>query len=603
MKNFRFIIKYSPLSKFKPLRNLDDSAAILGKRFLSTSSTDKLQWSYTQGPGDVPLLGATIGQLLQQRAERHPDKTAVVFSGSGDRLTFSELLEQADQLAAGLLSLGVKKGDRVGIWGPNMMEWVVTQYATARAGIILVNINPQYRPEELEFTLNKVGCKVLIAAEEFKRQSYYETLFYLVPELAATKTGQIHSHLLPHLKHIIMMGNNSYSGTIKYNELMKAGTNKDRTEIQNLQTKHQFDEPINIQFTSGTTGNPKGATLSHHNIVNNSYFVAKRLNYDKEDTRICMPVPLYHCFGMVLGSLCNVTAGSTCVYPSQTFDAGATLKAAAEEKCTSMYGVPTMFIDMLNHHDFDTFDLSSLYTGVMAGSPCPIETLRQVISRMNMDRVTVCYGLTETSPVTHQSLPTDEPEKRVTTVGQPQSHVECKVIGENGDICSVNTPGELCTRGYNTMLYYWDEPSKTQEVIAIDRWFHTGDIAEIDESGFCKIVGRIKDLIIRGGENVYPTEIEQTIYKHPKIKDVQVVGVPDQRLGEEICAWIQVKENQTVTEEEIKSYCKEKLARFKVPKYIAIVDEFPLTVTGKVQKFKIREVAMEKLGLEHIRPH
>ncbi|XP_048773369.1 medium-chain acyl-CoA ligase ACSF2, mitochondrial-like [Ostrea edulis] len=603
MRSFRFL-KCTPLSKFKPINNplADGSVAVYVKRCSSTSSS-KLQWSYAHGPGDTPLLGATIGQLLQQRTERHPDKTAVVFSATGDRLSFSELLDQADQLAAGLLTLGVKKGDRVGIWGPNSLEWVITQYATARAGIILVNINPQYRPSELEFTLKKVGCKVLIAAEEFKGQSYYEYLFHLVPELASSSTAQVHSHLLPDLKHIIMMGNKSHSGTLNFNDIMMAGTNENRAEILNLQNKVQFDEPINIQFTSGTTGNPKGATLSHHNIVNNSYFIAKRLNYDKNDTSICVPVPLYHCFGMVLGSLCTVTAGSTCVFPSPTFDAGQALKAAAQEKCTSMYGVPTMFIDMLNHHDFATFDLSSLYTGVMAGSPCPIETLKQVISRMNMDRVTVCYGLTETSPVTHQCYPTDDPEKRVSTVGRAQDHVECKVIKEDGTVCPISESGELCTRGYNTMLYYWDEPRKTKDVIGTDRWFHTGDIAVMDEDGFCKIVGRIKDMIIRGGENVYPTEIEQVIYKNPKVKDVQVVGVPDKRLGEEICAWIQVKENQSISEEEIKSYCRDRLARYKIPRYIMIVNEFPLTVTGKVQKYKIRDVAIEKLGLEHMTPN
>nr|XP_022323457.1 acyl-CoA synthetase family member 2, mitochondrial-like [Crassostrea virginica] len=605
MRSFRLFRKCNTLSRAKPNKYTlrDDRDIINGfKRYYSLSPAGKLQWSYAQGPGETPLLGSTIGQLLQYQAETLPDRPAAVFTATGDRLTFSELLDKADQLAASLLTLGIKKGDRVGIWGPNTVEWLITQYAAARTGIILVNINPQYRPEELEFTLKKVGCKVLVAAEEFKGQSYYEMLFHLVPELANTKSAHIKSHLLPDLKHIIMMGNKSHLGTINFKDILEAGSNKERTEIQNLQNKLQFDEPINIQFTSGTTGNPKGVTLSHHNILNNSYFTAKRLNYDTNDTRICVPVPLYHCFGMVLGSLCSVTAGSTCVYPSPTFDAGQTLKAASQERCTSMYGVPTMFIDMLNHRDFDSFDLSSLYTGVMAGSPCPVETLKQVISRMNMDRVTVCYGLTETSPVTHQSLPTDAVEKRVTTVGRPHSHVECKVIGEDGGTCPINTPGELCTRGYNTMLYYWDEPGKTNDVIGIDRWFHTGDIAEMDEEGFCKIVGRIKDMIIRGGENVYPTEIEQVIYKHPKVKDVQVVGVPDERLGEEICAWVQVKENQSVSEEEIKAYCKEKLARFKVPKYISIVPEFPLTMTGKVQKYKIRDIAIETLKLKHVAP-
>ncbi|KAJ8316422.1 hypothetical protein KUTeg_006436, partial [Tegillarca granosa] len=437
------------------------------------------------------------------------------------------LVTRSDQLAAGLLSLGLKKGDRIGILGPNSLEWILTQYGTSRAGMILVsivNINPQYKQDELEYALNKVDCKAIIVAEDFKGQSYYEMLFQMIPELARAKPNDLHSHM----------------GTLKFSDIIKAGTSKLRTDILDMQSKLQFDEPINIQFTSGTTGFPKGATLTHHNIVNNS----RRLGYHEKETAICIPVPLYHCFGMVLGSLMMVNHGSRCVFPSGSFDARKTLQSVSDEKCTSLYGVPTMFIDMLNHPEFTSFDLTSLYTGIMAGY---------------MD---------------------DELDKRVSTVGRAHPHTEAKVITENGDVAPIGVPGELCTRGYTTMLKYWNDSDKTRDVIKEDRWYHTGDIGEMDEEGFVEIVGRIKDMIIRGGENVYPLEIEQLLYKHPKVKDVQVVGVPDKRLGEEICAW---------------------LARFKVPRYVEFVEEFPLTVTGKVQKFKIRDKAAHNLGLDQIR--
>ncbi|XP_048240735.1 medium-chain acyl-CoA ligase ACSF2, mitochondrial-like [Haliotis rufescens] len=563
----------------------------------SHTALEKLTFSYAHGASSTPLFGETIGKRLQHQAEINPDNEAIVFSRDNVRRTISQLLDQADQLAAGLLQLGVGRGERVGIWGPNSLEWVLTQYATARAGIILVNINPQYKEQELEYALNKVGCKALIAAPGFKDVDYYQLLFKIIPELATAPPGDIHSHILPQFKMLIMIGDHQYRGALKFSDVMEAGTSKDRAAILDLQRRLQFDDPINIQFTSGTTGFPKGATLSHHNILNNSYMVGQRLGYHQRETRVCMPVPLYHCFGMVLGCLQIPSHGACCVFPSPSFDPEATLQAVEQERCTSLYGVPTMFIDMLNHPNFSRYDYTSLYTGVMAGSPCPAAVMTKVNQLMHMPEVTVCYGLTETSPVTMQSFRHSPQEKRVSTVGQCGAHTEAKVVDEAGEVVPIGTPGELCTRGYTTMLGYWGDVDKTAEVIKPDRWFFTGDIATIDEEGYCRIVGRTKDMIIRGGENIYPTEIEEQLYKHPKVKDVQVIGVPDERLGEEVCACVQLQDGQTTTEAEIKAYCKERLARFKVPRYIQFVTEYPLTVTGKVMKYKIREDAVKSLGL------
>ncbi|XP_046554256.1 medium-chain acyl-CoA ligase ACSF2, mitochondrial-like [Haliotis rubra] len=569
----------------------------------SHTAVEKLTLSYTHGASSTPLFGVTIGKRLQHQAEINPDKDAVVFIRENVRRTIAQLLDEADQLAAGLLQLGVRRGERVGIWGPNSLEWVVTQYATARAGIILVNINPQYREKELEYALNKVGCKALIAAPGYKDMDYYQLLYSIIPELATAHPGDIHSHILPQLKLLIMMGDDQYRGALKFSQVMEAGTSKDRAAILDLQNRLQFDDPVNVQFTSGTTSFPKGATLSHHNILNNSYLVGQRLDYHQRETRVCMPVPLYHCFGMVLGCLQIPSHGACCVFPSPSFEAEATLQAVQQERCTSLYGVPTMFIDMLNHPNFSRYDYSSLYTGIMAGSPCPAAVMTKVNQLLHMPEVTVCYGLTETSPVTMQSYRDSPTQKRVSTVGQCGAHTEAKVVDEAGEVVPVGTPGELCTRGYTTMLGYWNDPDKTAEAIKPDRWFFTGDIATIDEDGYCKIVGRTKDMIIRGGENIYPTEIEELLYKHPKVKDVQVIGVPDERLGEEVCAWVQLKDGQTVTDVEIKAYCKERLARFKVPRYVQFVTEYPLTVTGKVRKYKMREDAVKSLGLGDIHAH
>ncbi|XP_076446786.1 medium-chain acyl-CoA ligase ACSF2, mitochondrial-like isoform X2 [Babylonia areolata] len=562
-------------------------------------SGQKLTLSYTHGVSDQPLLGTTVGRLLQDRVDTHPDRDAAVFYKDGQRLSFQQLLALADQLAAALLSLGLEKGDRVGIWGPNSVEWVITQFATARAGLILVNINPMYLQHELEFALMKVGCKALVAAPSFKQVDYYHLLFDLIPEMAACPDGKIHSHRLPHLKLLIMMGKDKVRGAFRFDDLLVAAGPQEVRAIADLQDSLQFDDPINIQFTSGTTGSPKGVTLSHHNIVNNSYSVGRVLDYDNRETRICCPVPLYHCFGMVLASLQMVCHGATVVYPSAAFDPAVTLHTVQDERCTSLYGVPTMFIQMLSHKDMETVNFSSLYTGVMGGSPCPIEVMRRVIDKMGMKEGTVCYGSTETSPVTFQTRRDCSLEKRVSTVGQVHNHVEAKVVGENGEVLPVGVTGEVCTRGYTSMLGYWDDHERTAECLTQDRWFHTGDQGVMDEDGYCHIVGRLKDMIIRGGENVYPVEIEQMLYHHPKVMEVQVVGVPDERMGEEICAWIQVNQGETVTETEIKDFCKEKIARFKIPRYIKFVESFPMTVTGKIQKFKIREQAIKDLALEH----
>ncbi|XP_070197627.1 medium-chain acyl-CoA ligase ACSF2, mitochondrial-like isoform X2 [Littorina saxatilis] len=435
---------------------------------------EKRKWSYSHGVSDIPLLGVTIGNLLQDRVEQHPDRDAVVFYQDGQRLSFQQLLNQADQLAAGLLSLGLKQGDRVGMWGPNSREWVLTQYATARAGLVLVNVNPLYRKHELEYALKKVGCKALVAAPRYKELDYYETLFELIPELATDPVGDIKSRTLPDLKMLIMLGQEKFRGAFKFDNILNAAGPSEVKAIFDIQDMVQFDDPINIQFTSGTTGFPKGASLSHHNIVNNSYFVGQRLDYHNRVARICCPVPLYHCFGMVLGCLQVPCHGATMVFPSKAFDAGVALQAVEAEKCTALYGVPTMFIDMLNHETLTKVDLSTLYTGIMAGSPCPIEVMRKVIEKMHMKEVTVCYGSTETSPVTFQSLRDSTVEKRVSTVGLVADHVEGKVVDENGRIVAVGVTGELCTRGYTTMLGYWGDTEKTAECIKQDRWFFTG---------------------------------------------------------------------------------------------------------------------------------
>ncbi|ELT89489.1 hypothetical protein CAPTEDRAFT_222402 [Capitella teleta] len=562
---------------------------------------DVVGWSYQQGEADRPLIGKTIGKLLHEVAEENPDRDAAVFVQDNERLTFEDLLVECDTFGAGLLSLGFKPGDRIGVWAPNCKFWVIAQYATARAGLILVNVNPAYQARELEYALKKVQCKGIIAAETFKTQDYYGMLSSICPELETSAPNDLKSERLPDLKSVIMISEKKFPGALSVHDVMTSGESTAfNRRLLEIQDKIQFDDPVNIQFTSGTTGNPKGVLLSHHNIVNNSYFSALRLNYHQKPHRICIPVPLYHCFGMVIGSLQNVTSASTTVYPSGSFNPEACLKAIEQEKCTSLYGTPTMFIDILHLPNFDDYKIDSLNTGVMAGSPCPIEVMKQVRTKLHMPEVTIAYGTTENSPVTFQTYQDDTIERQVSTIGRPLHHVEVKVVDREGRIVPVNTPGELCIRGHVVMHSYYQDEAATAEVIGPDRWYKTGDLATLDEHSYAKIVGRIKDMIIRGGENIYPLDVEQILYENSKIEDVQVVGVPDPRLQEQVCAWIKLKEGQTATADEIKEFCKGKISHFKIPHYIQFVEEFPLTVTGKVQKYKIREMATEQLGLSEV---
>src|SRR5579883_1443739 len=556
------------------------------------------RWSYTSGTSDTPLLGLTIGDMFDQTAATYPDQPALISRHQNIRLTYRELQAQVDQCARALLHLGITKGQRVGIWSPNRAEWCITQFATAKIGAILVNINPSYRLLELEYVLNQSGCSAIVIAAAFKTSNYTEMLNSLAPELAHCEIGKLQSEKLPELRTVIRMGEDRVPGMLPWPELMALGERVSQEELQRVQREQEFDDPINIQYTSGTTGFPKGATLSHHNILNNGYFVARLQNFTHED-KLCIPVPLYHCFGMVMGNLGCVTHGATMVYPSEGFEPLAVLETVQEEKCTALYGVPTMFIAELDHPDFSKFDLSSLRTGVMAGSPCPVEVMKKVILLMHMSEVEICYGMTETSPVSTQTRIDAPLDKRVSTVGVIHPHLEIKIVDPNtGQVVPIGKPGELCTRGYSVMLGYWNNPEATAEAIDRARWMHTGDLATMDTEGYINIVGRIKDMIIRGGENVYPREIEEFLYTHPKVSDVQVIGLPDPKYGEEIAAWVKVKPGEQLTEGELKEYCKGKIAHYKVPRYIKFVDEFPMTVTGKIQKFLMRKQSIEELGLQ-----
>jgi fatty-acyl-CoA synthase len=484
----------------------------------------------------------------------------------------------------------------LGIWSPNNAEWVVTQLATARAGIVLVNINPAYKIDELRFALTRVGCKGLITAARFKSSDYIGMLRSLAPELDHATPGNLRAVALPELRSVIQIGGSSSPGILAFDAVARLADRIDIERVRERATLLQFDDPINIQFTSGTTGAPKGATLTHHNLLNNGFFVGEALQLTDRD-RVCVPVPLYHCFGMVLGNLACLTHASTVVYPSEGFDPRAVLETVAEERCTALYGVPTMFIAELEHPEFSTFDLGSLRTGIMAGSPCPVEVMKRVVADMHMREVTICYGMTETSPVSFQTALDDPLDRRVSTVGRVHPHVEVKIVDEEGRIVPPDTAGELCTRGYVVMLGYWDDPVRTAEAVDTAGWMHTGDLATLDADGYCNIVGRIKDMVIRGGENVYPREIEEFLYGHPKIQDVQVIGVPDHKYGEEICAWIVPKPAVVLTIEEIRAFCEGRIAHYKVPRYVKFVEAFPLTVTGKVQKYVMREHMKQELGL------
>jgi fatty-acyl-CoA synthase len=553
--------------------------------------------SYVHGASGQALIGQTIGQFFDAVCAAHAERDALVVRAQNVRLSYAQLREKVDALACGLIRLGLRPGDRIGIWSQNNLEWVLTQFATAKAGLVLVNINPAYRRAEVEYALNKVGCRALILAPEFKGSQYLGMLAELAPELAQCAPGELRSATLPSLQTVIRLGAETTPGMLNFDSLLVSPTQAERTALEELGLTLQFDEPVNIQFTSGTTGKPKGATLSHHNILNNGFFVGEAIRLVAGD-RVCIPVPLYHCFGMVMGNLGCLTHGATMVYPAEAFDPLATLQTVAEERCTALYGVPTMFIALLDHARFAEFDLSSLRTGIMAGSPCPVEVMKRVIDKMHMREVTIAYGMTETSPVSFQTSPDDPLEARVSTVGRVQPHCEVKIVDSAGRIVPRGTPGELCTRAYSVMLGYWDDEAKTLEAIDAAGWMHTGDLATIDEEGYCRIVGRIKDMVIRGGENIYPREIEEFLYRHPAILDVQVVGVPDEKYGEELCAWIILREEGSLTEADVRAFCEGQIAHYKIPRYISFVDSFPMTVTGKIQKFLIREQMKRKLQPE-----
>jgi len=553
--------------------------------------------SYVCGISDTPLLGETIGRSLNRARERWGDREALVSPSHGVRWTWHEFAERVDALAAGFLALGLARGERIGIWSLNRPEWTLTQFAAAKAGLILVTINPAYRLSELEFALSKVGCAAIVTATSFKTSNYMEMLSTLLPELADSEPGHLEASRLPQLRAVIQIGGPAVPGTIAFEQVAAMGGARHREQIKALGNELQFDDPVNIQFTSGTTGSPKGVTLTHHNILNNGYFTGRAMRLTEQD-RICIPVPLYHCFGMVMGNLASVTLGATMVYPGEGFDPLATLRTIEQEKCTTLYGVPTMFIAQLDHPEFSRFNLKSLRTGIMAGAPCPIEVMKRVNKEMNMGEVTIAYGMTETSPVSFQSAVDDPLERRVSTVGRIHPHVEVKVVDLEGRIVPRGARGELCTRGYSVMLGYWDEPAKTSDVLDRNGWMHTGDLAVIDDEGYCNIVGRIKDMVIRGGENLYPREIEEFLYRHPKIQDVQIFGVADERYGEELCAWIRVRAGEALTADEVRAFCHGQIAHNKIPRYVEFVEEFPMTVTGKIQKFLMRDAVERRLGLK-----
>ncbi|MBR7898882.1 AMP-binding protein [Burkholderia multivorans] len=553
--------------------------------------------SYVRGATDVPLSEATIGRFLRDTAERFPERPAVVFREQQVRWTWREFAAEIDVLAAGLAALGIRKGDRVGIWSPNRSEWLLTQFATARIGAILVNINPAYRLAELEYALNKVGCTAVIAAERFKSSAYVEMLQTIAPELANAAPGELRAARVPSLRTVVSMGDVAPPGMFRFADVIARGrASVDSAALDALGATLAATDPINIQFTSGTTGSPKGATLTHRNVVNNARFIARAMRFSEQDA-LCIPVPLYHCFGMVLAVLACVSTGAAMVFPGEAFDPVATLAAVAEERCTALHGVPTMFIAELDHPEFAKFDLSTLRTGIMAGSPCPIETMKRVVSQMHLSEITIAYGMTETSPVSFQSSTDDPLEKRTTTVGRVQPHLGVKIVDPSGEIVPVGVTGELCTKGYSVMLGYWDDDAKTREVL-IDGWMHTGDLATLDAEGYCNIVGRLKDMVIRGGENVYPREIEEFLFRHPKIQSAQVFGVPDPKYGEELCAWIVLRADEQMTEDDVRTFCQGQIAHYKIPRYIRFVDELPLTVTGKVQKFVMRERMIDELKLD-----
>ena len=554
--------------------------------------------SYASGTSEKPLLGDTIGNKFDEIASKYPEREAIVSIHQNIRFTYDELAKEVNTLTKALISSGFKKGERVGIWSSNNVEWLLTQYAAAKAGVILVTINPAYRSHELDYVLGQSGCKGLILQNQFKTSDYESMISEICPEINEVNPGELKSNKFENLTTIISMTSSKVKGIYDWKEFLNLSKNIDDKELEIRQDDLDVDDAINIQYTSGTTGFPKGATLSHHNILNNGYFTGATMNFTEKD-RLVVPVPLYHCFGMVLANLACLTHGACVIYPSEGFEPDLALKAVEDENATALHGVPTMFIAELALSNFKEYDLSSLRTGLMAGSPCPIETMKQVIELMHMTEVEIAYGMTETSPVSFQTKVDSPMEKRVGTVGSVHPHVQVKIIDpDTGKICSVGEAGELCTRGYSVMLGYWENPEGTESAIDSKGWMHTGDTAVMDEDGYVNIVGRIKDMIVRGGENVYPVEIEDFLMAHEDIEAVQVTGVPDPKYGEEIIAWISLKEGKNLSEDDIKEFCKGKVAHYKVPRYIRFGNDFPMTVTGKVQKYKMRETSIKELGLK-----
>ena len=553
------------------------------------------QDSYVRGDTAPALIGATIGAYLDEVARRYGTREALVIPHQQVRWTYAELKRRSDDFAAGLLSLGLEPGNRVGIWAPNCAEWVVAQFATAKAGLILVNINPAYRTSELEHVLRAVECRAIITATRFKSSDYLAMLNTLTPELAEDREV-LTSARLPALRHVITISKELHAGCTPFAAISGRADEDARRRLESVAAKIDAHAAVNIQFTSGTTGLPKGATLSHHNLINNGYFVGEATGIEP-GSRVCIPVPLYHCFGMVMGNLGCLTHSATMVYPGESFDPTATLASIQAEKCDVLYGVPTMFIAQLNQPEFAQYDVSSLRRGIMAGAPCPVEVMKEVMSKMHMSEITIAYGMTETSPVSFQSSRDDPLDLRVSTVGRIQPHLEVKIVDLEGNVVPRGQPGELCTRGYSVMLGYWGDEARTKEAVDAGGWMHTGDLATIDDDGYCRIVGRIKDMVIRGGENIYPREVEEFLHRHPDVQDVQVVGVPDERYGEELCAWIVPRTGAALDEDTVRAFCQGQIAHYKVPRYIRLVDGFPTTVTGKVQKFQIREQMVKDLGL------
>ena len=551
--------------------------------------------SYEHGVSEIPLMGLTVGDLLKRTAAAFPDNEALIVPYQDVRWSYSELDAQTDRLAAGLIALGLKPGERIGVWAPNMAEWVVLQFATAKAGLILVNINPAYRLSELEFALRQVEVSALAFVPSFKSSDYVAMISELIPEMAGSTPGSLKSESIPSLRWLIALGDDPVPGALRYADVMDKADETSREGLAELAPRLQFDDPINIQFTSGTTGRPKAAALTHHNIVNNAYFTGLQMRLTDAD-RMCIPVPMYHCFGMVLGTLCCVAHGAAMVFASAGFDAAAAMDVTETERCSVFHSVPTMFIAVLDSPGFVGRDLSCLRTGIIAGAPCPAELMKRIMGEMHMSQITIAYGMTETGPVSTQTSVDDPVHRRIETVGRVLPHTEIKIVDGDGRIAQRGTPGELLTRGYCVMPKYWNDPEKTAKAIDEARWISSGDIAVVDDEGFFQIVGRSKDMLIRGGENIFPREIEDFLYTHPAIEQVEVIGAPDEKYGEEVCAWIKMREGQTATAEEIRDFCKGQIAHFKIPHYVKFVDEFPMTITGKVQKFVMRKMMAEELA-------